>query len=75
MFFPPIGVKRVRLEETGQAYRMMTTGGAAARTLRLDDWGRCGYAINSLISHDISQKLDISLRISELFAMISSKEN
>jgi hypothetical protein len=56
-----------------------TWGGGAnspvAATDNFDDLGQCGYAINSLIRHDISQGLDISLLISEHFAMISSKEN
>jgi hypothetical protein len=57
MFFPPIGVKRVRLEK-GQAYRMMTAtwGGGAnspvAATGNLDDFGKSGAGTNSLIRND-----------------------
>jgi hypothetical protein len=56
-----------------------TWGGGAnspvAATANLDDFGQGGTAINSLIRHDITQGIEISLLISEIFAIIPFNKN
>ena len=80
MFFPSIGVKRVRPSRWSGLPDVdghMGDGANApvAPTDNLDDLGQSGYPLNSMIHHGIIRTINILLLISGYLVMIPFKEN